>query len=185
MKRYLLLAIVASAFISRADAQPANSAGSTNYFPVVVVNTNELSAKDLQEFLQIKSLNFNIHPASVTNGVNMSLEVRKEGGKTKNLYRYMLRPGRPKADEGIGTNLNIILIISPTAMDDGFVYSAKQFRVSFKTPDGGFSMPKTIQNPLFNFDGEIFVRTYPYANPEGEVKLLEGNSRSGSPKQRS
>jgi len=186
MKRLLFLAAIASTLLTRATAQSKDSAIMNNHFNHVVGSTNELSTKDLQDILGIKSWNFNVRLASPTNGVTVSLQVKREGEKPQTIFRQMLdrgllQDGNIKA----GTNLNFVLAMSPVGSMDGTgIYEAKQLRVFWKLPGGMNSGPSVVSNPFFKFHGGLAFWPFDLSpNSSGEAVIAGGNSSEGTPKQ--
>jgi hypothetical protein len=182
MKRVFSVAVIASTLIFHAAAQTKDLVAMTNHF--VVGNTNELSTKDLQDILQIKSWNFDVHLAGETNGVTVSLEIKKEGEKAQTVFKEILDSGKLNANGKVGTNLNIVLAISPAGPDGTGIYDTKQLRVFFKLRSGTSGLG-LIPNPFFKFRGGIeFWPSGVYPNSAGDAVLAQGNIVDGTLKQK-
>jgi hypothetical protein len=183
MKRLLCLAAIASTLLTRATAQSKDAVSVTNHFPEVAGITNELSSKDLQDILGIWSWKFNVRLASPTNGVRVSIELRREGEKPQTLSQEILDRGKlDNNGKSAGTNLALTLAISPQgAMDGVGLFEAKQLRIFWRMPYG--NVDGVITNPFFKFKGGVVGYPAGSPNPEGKIMLLEGNNFE-SPKQR-
>ncbi len=169
--------------VLHAPAQSKDAVAITNHLADVVCATNEFSVADLQEAMGIKVLNFNVRLASPTNGVNVLIEIKKEGDPDQTVLKEML--DREKLNQmKAGTNFTVVLAINPVGSMDGVgIFEAKKLRVFWKLP-GNTSGPGTIPNPFFKFNGGV-ANCFPYAcrNAAGDFVLAEADSRDRSPKQ--